>query len=33
MAEQKILILELGGIGDTAMAIPAIRAVLKSYQG
>jgi heptosyltransferase-2 len=32
MAEQKILILELGGIGDTAMAIPAIRAVLNHYR-
>ncbi len=32
MAEQKILILELGGIGDTAMAIPSVRAVLNSYQ-
>ncbi len=32
MAEQKILILELGGIGDTAMAIPAVQAVLSSYQ-
>ncbi|KPJ99494.1 MAG: hypothetical protein AMK71_09670 [Nitrospira bacterium SG8_35_4] len=31
MGEQKILILELGGIGDTAMAIPAIKAVLNSY--
>lgn len=32
MAEQKILILELGGIGDTAMAIPAVRAVLNGYK-
>lgn len=32
MAERKILILELGGIGDTAMAIPAIRAVLNHYR-
>jgi ADP-heptose:LPS heptosyltransferase len=32
MAEQKILILELGGIGDTAMSIPAVRAVLNSYR-
>jgi heptosyltransferase-2 len=32
MAEEKILILELGGIGDTAMSIPAIRAVLNSYR-
>jgi heptosyltransferase-2 len=32
MAKQKILILELGGIGDTAMSIPAVRAVLNSYR-
>ena len=32
MAEQKILILELGGIGDTAMSIPAVKAVLNSYR-
>lgn len=32
MAEQKILILEFGGIGDTAMSIPAVRAVLNSYR-
>jgi len=32
MAEEKILILELGGIGDTAMAIPAVKEVLKSYR-
>jgi len=32
MAELKILILELGGIGDTAMAIPAIKAVLNNYR-
>ena len=32
MAEQKILILELGGIGDTAMSIPAVKAVLTGYR-
>jgi heptosyltransferase-2 len=32
MAEQKILILELGGIGDTAMSIPAVRAVLNGHK-
>jgi len=32
MPEQKILILELGGIGDTAMSLPAVKAVLNSYK-
>lgn len=32
MPEQKILILELGGIGDTAMSLPAIKAVLNNYK-
>jgi heptosyltransferase-2 len=32
MADQKILILELGGIGDTAMSIPAVRAVLNTHR-
>lgn len=32
MPEQKILILELGGIGDTAMSLPAIKAVLNIYK-